>query len=76
MVTDTMGGTGLGGQVPTAQSPPAEPTIENANTMDARARAVHGVSLRFGMSIGRCLFYVSGTTVKTQESAKRQVKTR
>jgi ubiquitin-conjugating enzyme E2 I len=34
MVTDTMGGTGLGGQVPTAQSPPTEPTIENANTKD------------------------------------------
>jgi ubiquitin-protein ligase len=34
LVTDTMGGKGLGGQVPTAQSPPAEPTIENANTMD------------------------------------------
>jgi ubiquitin-conjugating enzyme E2 I len=32
LVTDTMGGTGLGGQVPTAQSPPAEPTTENANT--------------------------------------------
>jgi ubiquitin-protein ligase len=34
MVTETMGGTGLGGQIPTAQSPPAEPTIENANTND------------------------------------------
>jgi ubiquitin-conjugating enzyme E2 I len=34
LVTDTMGGTGLVGQIPTAQSPPTEPTIENANTKD------------------------------------------
>jgi ubiquitin-protein ligase len=34
IVTETMAGTGLGGQIPTAQSPPAEPTIDNANTND------------------------------------------
>jgi ubiquitin-protein ligase len=34
LVTDTMGGTGLSGQISTAQSPPAEPTMENVNTND------------------------------------------
>jgi ubiquitin-protein ligase len=34
LVTDTMGGTGLVGQIPTAQPEPAEPTTEDANTND------------------------------------------
>jgi ubiquitin-conjugating enzyme E2 I len=34
MITDTMGGRGLSGQISTAQSPPAEPMIENVNPKD------------------------------------------
>jgi ubiquitin-conjugating enzyme E2 I len=34
MITDTMGGRGPSGQISTAQSPPSEPTIENADTND------------------------------------------